>query len=188
VELSAEAVKLTPLLPDEQILEVWRTRKIGVARDWQVFCLTTQRILIFRHLISGLMSKSEQWELLAARRLEDIEEPRVHEVRGPRNRRMVVLDIAGFTTSAREFAWTGDITAQANARTIEIEDRIVKQRSICLQRAAGSAPSVREPAGPRVVQQIVTREIIKVPCDYCKSLVDVVNGRCGSCGATLTVS
>jgi hypothetical protein len=58
-------------------------------------------------------------------------------------------------------------------------------------------PSYRPPAGPQstgasqtVVQSTVVykekeiiREVVKVPCDYCGSLVDVSSQHCPSCGA-----
>jgi len=186
VDLSPLAARLVPLLPEEHPVQTWQTR-LSV-NEWRVFHLTTRRIVVFRRSMRGALSRSEHWELLAARPLEEIPEPTMGEERGPRGRKRAVLNVAGFSTSIHDFSWTKDMTADGNAKLVAVQDSIANLRLQCIERAstqpAGGPPRTTSGHAP----QIVTREIIKVPCPYCRSLTPIAEDKCNSCGAPLRIS
>ena len=35
-------------------------------------------------------------------------------------------------------------------------------------------------------KEIITREIVKVPCPYCNQLVDITQDKCSNCGANVS--
>ena len=49
-------------------------------------------------------------------------------------------------------------------------------------------PSPPPPAPSPVVQREVVREIVKVPCRFCGTLIEVTAAKCASCGAALRAS
>ncbi|MGI0053596.1 MAG: hypothetical protein ACREC5_02085 [Thermoplasmata archaeon] len=74
---------------------------------------------------------------------------------------------------------------------LSFRTEVVRARGALLEalaRAASSAAAPRErgdgPAAP-VVQREVIREVVRIPCRYCRQLVDITELRCPSCGASV---
>lgn len=50
---------------------------------------------------------------------------------------------------------------------------------------AGVASSENPSAAPQIVERVIIREIVKIPCRYCGALNENTQSRCGGCGAEI---
>ena len=59
----------------------------------------------------------------------------------------------------------------------------LKELAAAQTKAAAAAQAAQAPpAGPVVIQQVVVREIVKIPCRFCGSLIENTQTRCPYCG------
>lgn len=60
------------------------------------------------------------------------------------------------------------------------------QQSLLRALSAVTAESQSGGAGPSIIErEVVVKEIVKIPCRYCGTLVSVTDTRCTNCGAPL---
>jgi len=50
---------------------------------------------------------------------------------------------------------------------------------------AGAASCEFPAAAPQIIERVIIREIVKIPCQYCGSLNESTQSRCGRCGAEI---
>lgn len=134
-----------------------------VVNSWDstaVIVLTNQRLVLLEE--KGFFNKS--YSVKSSRALETIAEPTV-KGGGPE----YVLVVAG-----ESFWFTG---TDAHAARDEIaQARSLRMGSIGLDRSGMRPPVTRE-------REIVTRELVRIPCRYCGQLMDQTATRCPSCMA-----
>jgi len=51
--------------------------------------------------------------------------------------------------------------------------------------AADAASCDLPAAAPQIIERVIIREIVKIPCQYCGSLNENTQARCGRCGAEI---
>jgi hypothetical protein len=159
---------------DETVLRRWRSSK-GPSGELE-FTLTDRRIMISRPSGEGGRLKVDR-EILASKPLEEIAEPRIRKIRPHGLFAIPVLDVAGFETF-------GNTTEQSKTELLAIANLVSAQRHRRMERSR-RVPSPGSEFEPPVVQHVITREVVKVPCRNCRNLVEYSSGTCDVCGATL---
>jgi len=174
VNASPEMRTLLSLAPDETILRTWASPKS--AEGPLSFVLTSQRIIVLRGTLSGSGTSGQDLAILASRRLESIAEPHVRMARPRGVFSIPVLDVAGFESF-------GGASTGSKAELSAIAAAISAQRQFAISARLpaphGSGAGTHRPA------EVITREVVKVPCPKCHGLVDYARGICDTCGTSV---
>ena len=173
-QISPGALDQLGLLSDERIQRVWKT-----ARG---FLVMTNLRLIDVWYKAELFAKSE-WHLGSSFFFYNLEEPRV--VLGRYLELAEEYEESGGTLRfhvAHPAAVAAEIDAARLVGRKEWEARRLTARASARPRLAAVPEST-----PVVVQQIV-REVVKIRCSYCGTLMDVTSPNCPACGAANTLA
>lgn len=160
--LDPSARSAAQLKPGEEIVNHWE----GISSMGQglpgggLVVLTDQRVILLGS--KGVFKKT--YAPHSARALEMIAEPSV-KGGGPE----YVLQLAG------ETVWFQGTVAHA------ARDEIAHVRSVRIaQLGQGAAPPLQRE------REVITREIVRIPCRFCGTLVDQTARRCPNCSAPLS--
>lgn len=156
--MALEAVRLRP---NEEVINHWN----GMA--WAddappgggLIVLTNLRLVVLG--AKGVFKKT--YFTVVDRGLETLAEPTV-KGGGPE----YVLIVAG------QSVWFSGTAAQA------ARDEIAQLRSMKLAQLGQGPP------GTHATREVITREIVRVPCRYCGQLMNQTDTRCPSCSAPVT--
>lgn len=152
--------RVLPLNSGESIVNSWHLP------DWNVLLvLTDQRFAMFDVRVVGFFKPTESYHPRFIRTLESIPEPRTGPTQDPEYK---VMSVAGIPVMVG--------TSYAEA----IRDEIAHQRT----RRLASIDGTRA-ISPPMHKEILTREIVKIPCRYCGQLVTQTDRKCPSCGAKI---
>ena len=145
------------LRPGEEVINSWQPTDLLV--------LTNQRLLLVE--VKGVFTKS--YVMKSSRGLETLAEPAV-KGGGPE----YVLVVAG------ESYWFQGTDAHA------ARDEIAQARLLRLAQLGLDGSGQRAGASYIREKEVITRELVRIPCRYCGQLIDQTATRCPSCSAPLT--
>lgn len=155
--LTAGARQAVALRPDEEVVNSWEASAVIV--------LTNQRLVLVDS--KGVFTKT--YQLKASRGLETLAEPTV-KGGGPE----YVLVVAG------ESFWFPGTTAHA------ARDEIAQARALRMGQLGLDPSGLRHATPVTREKEVITREVVRIPCRYCGQLMDQRASRCPSCSAPAT--
>jgi hypothetical protein len=159
-DLTTPVEKVLPLHSGETLVNSWHLL------DWDVLLvLTDQRFAMFDVQVTGFFKATESYRPKLIRALESISEPRIGPTQYPQYK---VMSVAG----------TSVMVGASHAEAIR--DEIAHQRT----RRLADVDSTRV-VSPPAQREILTREIVRIPCHYCGQLMNQTDPKCPSCGAKL---
>jgi rubrerythrin len=85
----------------------------------------------------------------------------------------------GLSTLHVHARWTDADTVQIRISSAAGARILADLKELAAQSRPAAAPAV---APPMVVQQVILREIVKIPCRFCGSLIENTQTRCPFCG------
>lgn len=156
------ALQAAPLRPGEVLVNAWAVTALG--GPGSVVLLTDQRFIVVDIQKAGF--RKLKYVIAVSRDLETIAEPTV----------------TGTTWDDQELHVAGLGLGWFSTSILAVRDEIAQARSLRMQKLGVSST----PPGTPITREreILTREIVKIPCRYCGFLVDQTAQRCPSCGAS----
>lgn len=155
----APVVEACALGKSEDILSCWQ-----VDNGWGRLVLTSLR-LIYLHGDFGWGGNLKKATVSMSRPLEGIPDPKVSED---------ALLAAGLTIHFED----GEPEAAKDEIAYARSMRLTQLGMVLPDNSAGASSSVTH-------KEVITREIVKIPCRYCGTLVDQTVTTCQSCGAKM---